>query len=61
LGLLVPDLIKQLAIGVPVMGFESNSNSSSDDNNNRNGVRGKEKLYSREQILSIARILDMIH
>jgi alkanesulfonate monooxygenase SsuD/methylene tetrahydromethanopterin reductase-like flavin-dependent oxidoreductase (luciferase family) len=37
---------------LPVMGFDSNSSSSND---NRNGVREKERPYSREHILSIAR------
>ncbi len=47
-------MIKKLAFGVhlPVMGFDSNTSSSND---NRNGVREKERPYSREQILSIAR------
>src|SRR5215208_7779516 len=34
------------------MGFDSNTSSSND---NRNGVREKERPYSRERILSIAR------
>jgi len=39
-------------VHLPVMGFDSNTGSSND---NRNGVREKERPYSREQILSIAR------
>ena len=39
-------------VHLPVMGFDSNTSSSND---NRNGVREKERPYSREQILSIAR------